>query len=85
MTKAIAGVWLVTGAIIGAVLISHTGALQAQAQTSQQTGPWQIVAQVGAYPQAAAWRITSLTGEMNFCTFLGNSWLKCLPVSPPEK
>ena len=32
---------------------------------------WQIVAQQGSYPQAAAWRINTVTGDTQFCTSAG--------------
>jgi hypothetical protein len=56
--------WVISGFIVGAIIVGLWQPDRATAQTA--TGVWQF----GASPVGAgAWRLNTLTGEMDFCFF----------------
>ena len=71
------------GLVAGAAIMAAAGLRNAAAQASGQPGQWQIVAQQGSYPQAAAWRINTVTGDTQFCTSAG-TW-RCFRMADPAQ
>jgi len=69
--------WLVSGIVVGAIIIGLWQPNHATAQ-SAQSGAWQLG--VSASTNTTVWRLNTLTGALEACSFIPRANCEAMPA-----